>query len=318
MRSTLLYIGRRVLSSALLLLVLSLVLFVVIQREVPGSEASILAGNNAKPAQVHQIEVSLGLTRPILAQYWTWLTHALAGNFGRSAISGQKVTSVIGQQAPVSIELAILATIISTLIGVPIGLLAGIINGSKRDVALRIPFLIMYSLPFFVSGALLLLATSQFVPSLYSATYVPFFTNPGQNLRGMILPAIAVGLPVAGLLVQMTRATVIDVLTQPYMLTARASGLSRRRLYGVYALKAAAQPILSLEGFLFGLLIGGVVVTEDVFSLPGLGRGLLNAISNRDFVELEAQVLVVALIFCVGNLLADLLAPVIDKRIVRG
>ena len=301
-----------------MMLVLSLVLFVVIEREVPGNEASILAGNGATPAKVHLIEVHLGLTRPILLQYFTWLGHALQGNLGISPISGLKVTSVIAQQAPVSLELALLGLVVATLIGIPIGLAAGILNGSRWDVLLRIPFLVMYALPFFVSGALLLLGASKYAPSIYSSTYVSFGSDPAGNLRAMVLPAIAVGLPVAGLLVQMTRATVAEVLTQPYIVTARAAGLPRWRLYGIYTLKAASLPILSLEGFLFGLLIGGVVVIEDVFSLPGLGRGLLNSIGNRDFIELEAEVLVIAATFVVGNLLADLAAPIIDKRITSG
>lgn len=318
MRSTLIYVARRIGTSAAMMLVLSIILYVVIQREVPGNEASILAGNDATTAQVHAIEVHLGLTKPILLQYLTWLGHALRGNFGTSAISGLKVTSVIAQQAPVSLELALLGLVIATLVGIPIGLVAGILAGTKWDVILRIPFLVIYSLPFFVSGALLLLGASKYLPSVYSSTYVSLSSDPSGNLRAMVLPAIAVGLPVAGLLVQMTRATVAEVLTQPHIITARAVGLSRWRLYGVYTLKAASLPILSLEGFLFGLLIGGVVVIEDVFSLPGLGRGLLNSISNRDFIELEAQVLIIALTFIVGNLLADLAAPIIDKRITSG
>lgn len=318
MRSILVYIVRRVGTSAAMMLVLSFLLFVVIQREVPGSEASVLGGNDASAAQVHAIEVRLGLTKPILFQYFTWLGHVLRGDLGTSLISGLKVSSVVAQEAPVSLELAFLGLVVATFVGIPVGLAAGILNGSRWDVLLRIPFLVLYSLPFFVSGALLLLGASKYLPSIYSSTYVSFTSDPLGNIRAMALPAIAVGLPVAGLLVQMTRANVAEVLTQPYIVTARAAGLPRRRLYGIYTLKAASLPILSLEGFLFGLLIGGVVVIEDVFSLPGLGRGLLNSIGNRDFIELEAQVLVIAATFVVGNLLADLAAPIVDKRITSG
>lgn len=317
MRPAIIYVARRLLTTIGLLLVLSFVLFVLIQREVPGNEASILAGNNATTAQVHAVEVKLGLTRSIFVQYGDWLGHAVRGDFGTSQISQLSITSVVGQQAPVSLELALLGLLIATVVGVPVGLLAGIVSGSKRDLALRAPFLVLYAVPFFVSGSLLLLAASRYFPSVYATTFVPFATDPGGNLKAMLLPALAVGLPVSGLLLQMTRATVAEVLRQPHILTARAAGLSRARIYGVYTLKAAAQPILSLEGFLLGILIGGVVVIEQVFSLPGLGRGLLSSIANRDFVQLEAQVLVVAVTFCVGNLLADLAAPLVDRRIVH-
>jgi peptide/nickel transport system permease protein len=308
------YITRRVLTSAVMMIVLSLVIFVLIQREVPGSEATILAGNNADPQKVHAIEERLGLTKPILVQYGTWLGHALKGDLGVSAISGLKVSSVLAQEVPVSLELAFFGLVIATVVGVPVGLLAGIRNGRKEDLLLRIPFLVVYSVPFFVSGTLLLLAASKYFPSFYQSSYVSLTESVWQNLKVMVLPSIVVGLPVAGLLVQMTRATVAEVLTEPYIQTARAVGLSSWRLYGIYALKAAAAPILSLEGFLFGLIIGAVIVVEQVFSLPGLGRGLLNSISNRDFVELESQVLVMALAFIAGNLLVDLLVPVVDRR----
>lgn len=310
------YVGRRALTSVVLLLVLSLVVFVGLQRLIPGNEASLLAGNNgATPKAVHAIEVRLGLTRPILDQYLTWLGHLLHANLGTSAVSGQKVTSVIGQQLPVSLELALLGVIVATLIGIPVGVIAGIFNGRKVDMALRAPFLVAYAAPFFVTGTLALLAVSQWLPGLYSPSYVSLGSSIGENLKVMWLPAVSVGIPVAGFLMQMTRATIAEILTQPYMTTARASGLPAWKLYGVYALKAAALPILSLEGFLFGFLIGGLIVAEQVFSLPGLGRGLLNSIQTRDYIELEAQVLVMAAIFIVGNLLADVLAPVFDRRI---
>jgi peptide/nickel transport system permease protein len=314
-KAILIYIARRVGTSVAMIFVLSFALFVIIQSKVPGNEASILGGSNATAAQVRAIESRLGLSKPILLQYFTWLGHALTGNLGTSLVSGQKVISVVARQAPVSLELAFLSLTIATIVGIPIGLAAGILNGSKWDVILRIPFLVLYSLPLAVSGVLLLLGASKYLPSLYASTYVSFTSDPMGNLRGMFLPALAVGLPVSGLLVQMTRATVAEVLSQPYIATARAVGLPRWRQYGIYTLKAASLPILSLEGFLFGILIGAVVVAEQVFSLPGLGRGLLDSINNRDFIELEAQILIIAATFVVGNLLADLAAPFVDKRI---
>ena len=312
------YAFRRLLTSAGLVFALSLIIFVGIQRVVPGSEADILAGSlGDTPAQVHAIEERLGLLRPIMNQYVSWLAKALHGNFGVSPVSGLKISSVIAQQAPISIELALLGLLLATVVGVPIGALAAISGrrSPKIDMSVRLPFLIIYALPFFVSGALLLMLSARFFPSVYAASYVPLTVDVLGNLRSMILPAIAVGLPVCGLFVQMTRATMSEVLSQQFITTGLGNGLGPWRLYALYALKAASLPILALEGFSFGMLISGVVVVEDVFSLPGIGRGLLLAIENRDFLELEAQVLVLAVAFIVGNLLVDLISPLVDRRI---
>jgi peptide/nickel transport system permease protein len=309
------YVLRRLITAVLLALVLSLLIFVALERFAPGNEATVLTGvYGYTPARVHAIEQQLGLTRPILVQYLSWLSHALHGNLGTSPISGIHITATIAQEAPVSLELAFLSVVIATVIGIPIGVLAAI--RGRSAVALRLPFLIMYATPFYVSGVLLLAYTARYLPFLYGAVYIPLSVSLTGNLQMMILPAVSVGLPAAGVVMQMTRATMLEVLSQPYITTARASGLRPLRLYGLYALKAATVPILSLEGFLFGVLVGGLVAVEDVFSLPGLGRGLLTSISNRDFLQAIAQILVLTVAFIIGNLLVDLICPFVDRRIV--
>lgn len=313
------YVASRVVSSLLTLWAISLVVFVGLQQLVPGNVADIIEGSgDATPVQVHAEEVRLGLTRPILDQYFSWLGHALTGNLGVAPVSGQSISQVISQEAPVSFELAFLGLVIAIVCGVPVGIVAAI-HRSKAgtDVLIRLPFLLIYATPVFVSGALLLLASAHYFTSLYSVTYVPIGKNVIENLKVMALPALTVGLTEAGLLAQMSRAAMLEVLSQPYIVTARASGLRPVRLYGLYALKAAALPILSLIGFLYGLLIGGVIVVEQVFTLPGMGRGLLQSITNREFGELEAQVLVIAIAFIGGNLLVDLISPLFDRRLVN-
>ncbi len=315
------YTARRIMTSVFLIIALSAIVFFSIQRIVPGSEAVILAGSlGATPAQVRAIEKHLGLLDPLWSQYLHWAGNALHGNFGRSPISGLKISSVIAQQTPVSVELALFGLIIATLLGIPVGVCAAVIGqrSPQKDILIRLPFLVLYALPFFVSGALILLLAAKFFPSLYSATYVPFTTNVAGNLRAMILPAIAVGLPVSGNVVQMTRATMAETLSQQFVTTARGNGIRRSRLYGLYTLKAASLPILALEGFSFGILLSGVLVVEQVFSLPGIGRGLLLAIENRDYLELEAQVLVLVFAFIIGNLIVDLVSPLVDRRITLG
>ena len=184
-----------------LLFALSAIIFFSIQRLIPGTEAVILAGSlGDSPAQVRTVEKHLGLLKPITSQYADWLVKALHGNFGTSPISGLKISSVIAQQAPVSVELALFGLLIATVLGVPIGALAALSGrrSPRRDMLVRLPFLIFYALPFFVSGAILLLLSSRFFPSIYTAAYVPITSNLGANLRSMILPAIAVGLPGIG------------------------------------------------------------------------------------------------------------------------
>lgn len=321
MKELLRYFALKFAGTCVILIILSFGIFVSLQRLLSGNEASILAGSlAATPAQVRAIEDRLGLNKPILVQYWDWLRHIVFHwNFGTSPISGLKISSVIAQEAPVSLELAFMGLVMATVIGIPVGMMAGVSLGRpRRDVGLRIPFLLVYALPFFVIGAVLLLLSSRYFPSVYAASYVSLGQSVGGNLRAMVLPSFTVGLPVAGLLVQMTRGAVSDVLSQPHVVTARAIGLRKRRLYGVYVFKAALLPIISLESFMYGILIGGVIVVEQVFSLPGLGRGLLNSIETRDFLELEGQIFVIAAAFIVGGILGDLVAPLVDKRVVFG
>jgi peptide/nickel transport system permease protein len=312
-----LYILRKLLGALLTLLVLTAVIFFVLQRLVPGSEAGMLAGGTAAtPAAVHAIEVKLGLNQPLPVQYFHWLRNLLRGNLGTSEISGLSVSSVIAQEAPVSIELGAMVLFIATIIGIPLGVFSAVNARRRWDGFIRVPFLILYGMPTFVVGSLLLLFGALEAPWSFSASYTSLTTNFVLNMQSLGLPALAVGLPLAALLMQMTRVAFLDILEEPYINTARACGIKRRRLYYVHALKAALSPILALEGFTFGVVIGSLVVVEDLFSLPGLGQGLITSFGNHDFVELEAQTLVLAATFIVGNLVVDLLIPMIDKRLL--
>ena len=312
-----LYILRKLLGALLTLLVLTAVIFFVLQRLVPGSEAGMLAGGTAAtPSAVHAIEVKLGLNQPLPVQYFHWLKNLLRGNLGTSEISGLSVSSVIAQEAPVSIELGAMVLFIATIIGIPLGVFSAVNARRRWDAFIRVPFLVLYGMPTFVVGSLLLLFGALEAPWSFSASYTSLTTNFVLNMQSLGLPALAVGLPLAALLMQMTRVAFLDILEEPYINTARACGIKRRRLYYVHALKAALSPILALEGFTFGVVIGSLVVVEDLFSLPGLGQGLITSFGNHDFVELEAQTLVLAATFIVGNLVVDLLIPMIDKRLL--
>lgn len=312
------YIAKRLFGAILILLVMTLVMFVILQRLVPGNEATVLLGaRSATPAQIHALEVKLGMTQPLLIQYWHWLLNFLRGNFGVSPITGLRINSVIAQEAPLSLELGTLSLLLATLIGVPLGVAAAIRNGKRGEWAMRIPFLILFGLPFFISGSLLLLGGAKFFPFLFSAVYIPISVSLVGNFQSMLLPVVGTSLAITALIAQMTRTAMLDVLDRPFILEARASGISERRIAYVHALKAALPTVLALEGFTFGLLIGSLIIVEDVFSLPGLGRGVLTSLGNRDFSELDAQVIVLASAFILGNFVVDLLIPLVDRRILR-
>lgn len=311
------YIGRRILASLAVLLALSALIFFAGRGLVAGSPASSLAGANASTETIKEIERQLGYDRPLVVQYFEWLGNVLKGDFGTSPISGLKTVEVLQQQIPVSFGLAIMSVIIAVAIGVPLGVIAAKRAGSAVDVGIRIPMILMFAIPGFITGTIAILLATNFLTNLYSPTYIRFGASPMGNLQTMILPAIAVGIPTAPLIMQMTRASMIETLSQPFVMAARINGVRERRITYAYALRAALPPIITFIGFTFGMLIGGLLIVEQIFSLPGLGRGILQSISSRDFVQLNAQALVLAGSFIAANLVVDLLVPALDRRIAR-
>lgn len=311
------YIGRRVLASFAVLLALSALIFLAGRGLVAGSPASALAGANASPETIKEIERELGYDRPLMVQYFEWLGNVFKGDFGTSPISGLKTLEVLQQQIPVSFGLAIMSVAVAVLIGVPLGVLAAKHAGSAIDVGIRIPMILVFAIPGFITGTIAILLATNYLTNLYSPTYIRFAESPMGNLQTMILPAIAVGIPTAPLIMQMTRASMIETLSQPFVMAARINGVRERRVTYAYALRAALPPIITFIGFTFGMLIGGLLIVEQIFSLPGLGRGILQSIGSRDFVQLNAQALVLAGAFIAANLLVDLLVPALDRRIAR-
>lgn len=311
------YILSRIAASVVVLFALSALIFFAGRGLIKGNPAAVLAGSKATDEQIAELEHKLGLDKPLVAQYLDWLGGVVRGDFGTSPISGLKTTEVLQQQIPVSFELAILSLIVAVIIGVPLGVIAAKRQGSLIDVSIRVPMILLFAIPGFISGTIaIILATSVFT-NLYSPVYIPFEDSPMGNLQTMILPAIAVGIPTAPLVMQMTRASMIEVLQQPFVASARVNGLSNRLVTYGYALRAALPPILTFIGFTFGALIGGLLIVEQIFSLPGLGRGILQSIGTRDFIQLNAQAMVLAGSFIAANLVVDLLVPALDRRIAR-
>jgi peptide/nickel transport system permease protein len=311
------YVLKRLAASVVVLLVLSALIFFAGRGLIKGNPATVLAGSKATPERVAELEHELGLDQPIVVQYLDWLGGVLRGDFGTSPISGLTTTEVLRQQIPVSFELAVLSLVVAVAIGVPLGVVAAKRAGSALDVSIRVPMILLFAIPGFITGTIaIVLATSVFT-NLYSPTYIRFEDSPMGNLQTMILPAVAVGIPTAPLIMQMTRAAMIEMLQQPFVASARGNGLSSRLVTYGYALRAALPPIVTFVGFTFGTLIGGLLIVEQIFSLPGLGRGMLQSIGSRDFIQLNAQAMVLAGSFIAANLVVDLLVPALDRRIAR-
>ena len=296
------------------LLVVSMLVF-FLGSLIPGDLASVIVGHEgATPEQFERVRRELGLDQPLIVQYLNWLGNAVTGDFGTSPITAREVSADIAQQFPVSLELALLCLVTSTVIGVPVGIKAAVSNKGWVDAAMRASLLVMFSVPVFVVGILLLLFASAFAPDLFNVTYVPWQQDLVGNLRSMALPVATIPLPFAAMTMQMTRSATLEVLSDPYITTARAVGVKRRRVHYVHALRNALPPVVTFLGFQFGVMMGGLLVVEQIFSLPGLGRGMLDAINNRDYPSVTAITMVFAAVFVVVNAAIDLLYPVLDPR----
>jgi peptide/nickel transport system permease protein len=203
---------------------------------------------------------------------------------------------------------------ISTAIGIPLGILGAVHANKAFDFAIRAVLLVGFSVPIFVAGILLLLFGSKYLGPLYSSSYTPISESITGNLQSMFLPAMAISIPISAMTMQMTRTSMLEMLGQPFVTMARAKGARRRSILYIHALKNAMSPVLTLLGFQFGILLGGLFVVEAIFSLPGVGRGLLVAIGQRDYPLVMAITLVIAAAFVVVNVLVDLIYPILDPR----
>ena len=306
------YTLRRIAISLLVLLALSVLVF-FIARLVPGDTVTAMLGLNYSEADAARLREQYGLDRPLPVQYAIWLGNVLRGDLGTS-ISGTPVTQEILAALPVTVELMIISLLIALIIGVPAGVFAAIGRNSAADYAATLGGLIGLSVPGFWLGAMLILVFALWLGWLPSGTYVPITVDPAANLQHMILSGIALGLAVAAVVMRMTRTSMLTVLEQDYVRTARAKGLPPRRVFFKHALKNALVPVLTILGIQTGYLLGGSVVIEEVFSLSGVGRLVLRAIGDRDYPLLQGVILLIGTGFLAINLIVDLLYGLIDPR----
>lgn len=317
------YISRRLVSLLPILLGISLISFLIL-RLLPGDVAyMILSGGGQETVAVNPLKIAelrerLGLNEPLITQYLDWLAGLVTLDLGTSLWSSQPVLSEILNRLPLSLELATLSITISLMIGIPIGIVSSVYQNSFVDYLFRTVSICGLALPVFWLGTLLILALSVWFNWVPPLGYVRFTQNPWGNLQQMIWPALILGFGNGALISRMLRSTMLEVLREDYIRTAWAKGLDRRSVIFVHALRNAAVPVLTMIGAEFGFLVGGMVVLETIFTLPGIGRFLVDSILQRDYPVVQAIVLVLAVNFVLLNLIVDVLVGFIDPRIRQG
>ena len=301
------------------LLGMSLLIFLML-RLLPGDIVDIISGADAQAdsAAREKLRESMGLNDPIPVQYVKWLWDLLQGDPGDSLRSGQPVAELLGRALPVTIELGVLAVIIATLVAVPLGVISAVRRDTGLDFASRVTGLIGLSLPNFWVATLMLLLTSRAFGWTPSIRYKPLLDDPLGNLQQMALPALAIAIQLMAIIMRMTRTTMLEVLNQDYVRTARAKGLRNRIVVYRHALRNALIPVITVIGFQLGALMGSSAIIEVIFGLNGVGNTLLQAIFNRDYPLVQAAVLYLAVVFVLINLIVDLLYAYLDPRIKQG
>lgn len=289
------------------------------QHLVPGDIVDIVSADLSQGDRnaAARLRAELRLDRPIAEQYVLWLRDALTGNLGRSFVSGKPVAAEILRRVPVNLELTALAMSFAILVGVPIGLLSAVLRGSWGDAAIRLAAVLGYSVPNFWIATLTVLVGSLYLPRLPILQYVSFTEDPLRNLTLMAIPSFVLSLTVLPLIVRMTRTAVLENLRLDFVRTARAKGLPEGRVLFRHVLANSLIAVVNVMGVQIGVLIGGLVLTEEIFILPGLGRLLLESIQKRDFPVITGTTLFLATAFMTINFLVDLLHGVLDPRVRR-
>ncbi|MDB5077644.1 MAG: binding-protein-dependent transport system inner rane component [Chloroflexi bacterium] len=310
------YILGRLLLAIPTLFGISAVAFLTIHL-IPGNIVEVMLGTrtDVTPAQVAELNALYGIDKPLWQQYLTWAGHLIHGDLGFSLRTGLPVTSLLGPALAVTAEVTILAILIALCIALPAGTWLASRRDSASDVIGRVLSLIALSIPSFWLGTLLILVVSIYLPWLSSFAFIPFLQDPGRNLETMILPACTLALGLSAILVRMMRAAMLEVLHKDYLRTARAKGVSGSRVLGVHAMRNALLPVLTIVGLQVGYLLGGAVVVENVFTLPGVGRLVVQGIQQRDYPLVQSVVFVVAALVIVVNLVVDLAYAWVDPRI---
>jgi peptide/nickel transport system permease protein len=308
------YLLNRLFATIPVLIGTSLFTFLLV-RLVPGDPIQIMLGPEVQGNARAEISRLYGLDRPWPVQYIEWIGNVLRGDLGTSLRTGLAITESIGQRLPATLELTLLALLLGLLIGIPFAILAAQKRGRWLDGLLSALVLFGISMPGFWLATLLVLLFSLQLRWLPSIGYVPILENPSENLRAMILPAISLGVAFGATTMRFTRSSLLEVFSQEYVRTARAKGLAERIVVYRHALKNALIPVITVTGIQVGRLLGGTVIIEQIFALPGIGRYVFDAISMRDYPVIQGTVLFFTVVFLAINLVVDILYGIVDPRI---
>jgi peptide/nickel transport system permease protein len=311
------YVAKRTLQAIGVVYVVATTVFVAV-RSVPGDPARLVLGGNAEPDELAAVRAELGLDQPIHVQYYRWMADLARGDLGDSIYTGQSVVASIANAAEPTLSIGLVGITIAILIAIP----AGVVSATRRDqwedyVATGVAFLGI-SMPSFWIGIVLLLTVGTAIPVIPSFGYASISEGIVPWLSHVILPATAVGLPYAGIITRMTRSSMLEVLSEDYMQTARAKGLPPRLVLFKHGLQNALMPVVTVAGILFALLLGGIVAVEMVFGVQGFGRLLIRSIERQDFPIVQGSVIVISIIFVFMNLFVDLLYMSINPKIKYG
>jgi peptide/nickel transport system permease protein len=311
------YIIRRLLYALFIVWGCATIIFFML-RLVPGDPVSVMLGGEYSPEAEAQLKKNLALDKPVYTQYVTWMGNVLQGDLGKSIATKEPVTRAIGRAMPKTLSITILAFIIGLVIAVPMGILAALKRDSPFDYAASISTFAGISLPTFWFGIVFILIFAVKLSWLPSVGYVPISEGLWPWFEHLLLPAFAAGIGQAAILMRFVRAGLLDVMGSDYIRTARAKGLSERRVIVGHAMRTALIPVVTVAGLSLAGLLGGLVITETVFSISGIGRLLTSAIFSKDYPIVQGVLLLITMIFVLANLIVDLTYSVLDPRIRYG
>lgn len=311
------YILRRLVLLIPVLLVVAVVVFALVHL-TPGDPAAVILGDQATPEDIARLREQLGLNDPLAVQFAKWFGNILRFNFGESIFLGEPVTTALLDRVQPTVLLTFYALLVQVIIGIPIGVISAVRHGAAIDRFLTVIAIFGSAIPTFFLGIMLILIFAVRFRLLPSGGYVPLTEDPAAHFKGMLMPAFALGFSAAGLLARLVRSSMLDVLREDYVRTAFAKGLPEKAVVVSHALRNALIPALTMLGVSVGALLGGAVVTETVFTIPGMGRLVVQSIARRDYPIIQGAVITIAMTYVLVNLAVDILYVYIDPRVRLG
>ncbi len=309
-------IARRLVLTAPILFGTSVIIFLIL-RLVPGNPANAILGANATPSMINQVTRDLGLDRPIWAQYGSWIGDLLRGDLGKDYITNQSINAEMAARLPVTLELAGIAFLLAAVLSIPAGVLSAVYLGSWLDRLVRGFSVLTIAIPDFVFGILGILLFALTLGLVPSSGYTQVSRGLWENLHSLILPSVALALGLGGVLARVSRSAMLEVLDTDYIRLARANGLSSASVVFLYGLRNAAIPIVTVAGLQVGYLLGGTVVVEQLFAIPGMGQLVVQAMLSRNYPVVQTCVLIFVIMFILVNLASDLLYAALNPKLRR-